>query len=110
MPATNWARNGWGAGAALHYVGGMTECQNNDCSVKTDGTMNPGHDIDAYFTLDVHASRDFNSFLGKSNFTVGMRNVFDKTPPIFYTTNTVSDTSTYDYLGRFMYVRLTQQF
>jgi outer membrane receptor protein involved in Fe transport len=114
--ATQWAKEGWGAGFNVRFVGAFTECQGGDCSEidNPDPDMKaPTHDIPSYATLDLHASKDFDWAVGKTTIAIGAQNVLDQDPPYVFTgagTLTVSDATNYDYLGRYFYLRLTQGF
>jgi len=120
-----WANAGWNAAATVHIVGPWHECYNNDCSTEglmasaaecadpTDGTgCNPIRDVDPYFTLNLQLGKEFKSPLGKTTFTIGVLNVADRSPPLLLSGGSInaSDASTYDYLGRFAYARLSQGF
>jgi outer membrane receptor protein involved in Fe transport len=120
-----WAKAGWNAAATVRFVGPWHECFNNDCSSAglmaaaqecadpMDGAgCNPIRDVDPYVTLNLQVGKEFTSPLGKTGFTVGVLNLFDKDPPLLYSGGsiTASDAATYDYLGRFVYARLSQSF
>src|SRR5262249_59418321 len=103
-----WANAGWSAGAGARFIGPWHECENNDCSA---ASMNPHRDIDPYVIFNAFVSKDFKSPLGTTGFTIGLLNALDKDPPFVYTASaTASDASTYDYIGRFLYLRLNQRF
>jgi iron complex outermembrane recepter protein len=113
-----WALSGWNAAANVRFVGGWHECYNNDCSdeglavAMEDGATAPIRDIDPYATLNLQVGKDFKSPIGRTSFSIGMINVFDADPPLLFSGGslTASDAATYDYLGRFMYARLSQAF
>jgi len=105
--AASWQHpSGAGAGFNLHLVGGFLECENNDCS---DGSAS--RDVDPYAKVDVFGSYAFQSTRGQTLVTLGVNNVFDRDPSLIYIGFAGdSDAATYDYLGRFFYARVTQQF
>jgi iron complex outermembrane receptor protein len=110
-----WDNGRLGAGAHVRYVGGFTECENNDCPSpggdSPDGTVALSRQVEGYLTGDVLGSITIDSSLGRTVLTVGVRNVLDSQPPVVYNGFTASsDAATYDFTGRFTYLRLTQQF
>jgi iron complex outermembrane recepter protein len=117
-----WDNGLIGAGAHVRYVGGFRECEGNDCmlGLNPDGSSRLPEDgsdrpitrfVEGYLTADVLGSLTLATALGQTMVTVGVRNVLDSQPPAVYNGFTASsDVSTYDYTGRFAYLRLTQQF
>jgi iron complex outermembrane receptor protein len=117
-----WDNGMLGAGAHVRYVGSFRECEDNDCKLGTypdgssrrpeEGYERPiTREVEDYLTADVLGSLTLSSGLGQTMLTVGVRNVLDRQPPAVYNGFTASsDVSTYDYTGRFAYLRLTQQF
>jgi iron complex outermembrane receptor protein len=110
-----WDNGKLGAGAHVRYVGGFTECENNDCQSldgdNPDGIVALSREVESYLTGDVLGSLTLDSSLGRTVLTVGVRNVLDRQPPVIYNGFTASsDAATYDFAGRFTYLRLTQQF
>ena len=104
----SWSRKPWDAGLSARYTSSIEECKDNDCSVGDDVSS---RDIGAYATVDLHGSYSFESPAGTSRLTVGMRNAFDAEPPRIYNGFTAtSDPTMYDFLGRYLYVRLLQDF
>jgi outer membrane receptor protein involved in Fe transport len=90
-------------GFNVKAVGGFLECENNDCNGGS-----PSRDVDAYARVDLFG--DF-TFARHTTLSVGVNNVLDRDPSLIYIGFAGdSDSSTYDYLGRFFYARLTQQF
>jgi outer membrane receptor protein involved in Fe transport len=67
-----------------------------------------------WFKADVFASYALKSRAGTTTLAVGVNNVLDKQPPVIYTGPAAnaanSDPATYDYMGRFVYARLSQLF
>jgi outer membrane receptor protein involved in Fe transport len=105
--STMWQHpGGAGAGVALRYVGSFKECDQNNCN---GGAMS--RDVAAWYKLDLHASYALKSAAGTTSFTVGVNNVLDRNPPLIYIGfQADSDAATYDYMGRFVYARLSQLF
>jgi outer membrane receptor protein involved in Fe transport len=106
-----WVRGGWNAGTNVRYIDGFKECQDNACNTDIGMPPAPSRDVDAYVTADLYAGYAFQSGAGRTSFTVGVNNVADQQPVVIYNGFLAnSDASTYDYLGRYVYVRLSQLF
>jgi iron complex outermembrane receptor protein len=109
-----WAKGGLGAGITGRYVGSFKECADQDtnpglCGISDANSHAFDRTISQYMPFDVFLSYALKSRAGTTSFAVGVQNVFDETPP--YSANAGaanSDPGTYDYLGRFFYLRLTQ--
>ncbi|MBC7978266.1 MAG: TonB-dependent receptor [Myxococcales bacterium] len=97
---------GAGAGVNVQFVGGFLECDGNDCN---GGELS--RDVAPYTKVDLFGSYALGSARRQTLLTVGVNNVLDRDPSLIYIGFAGdSDASTYDYLGRFFYARLTQQF
>lgn len=101
-------------GANLNYVGPVRECENNACLV---GRLEPGQtpplsrNVDSFLSTDVFASYRIPSLLGVTRVDLGMNNATDAEPPVFYNGIMAnSDPAGYDFLGRYLYCRLSQLF
>jgi outer membrane receptor protein involved in Fe transport len=107
----HWSHPGGGsAGFSLRFVGGYTECAANDCNNDHNLAV-ASHDVDRYFKLDLFGGYDFRSGIGKTTLQLGVNNAFDATPPVVYNAPAAnSDATTYDFVGRMVYVRLSQLF
>jgi outer membrane receptor protein involved in Fe transport len=115
-----WATDNVNAGAVGRYVASFDECSNTAdpttsqgglCNL-SDGTANGyRRRVSSYFQVDVHAGYRLASTLGKTSFFVGINNLFDKAPPYIYGAPLAnSDPNTYDFLGRYVYGRITHAF
>jgi outer membrane receptor protein involved in Fe transport len=97
MFTTQWNRGSWGANYKLRYIGKTEE------TVGT-STRNIGavlyHDLSGSYTMD-------NGLFLRA----GVDNVLDKQPPVSLTNLNINfDISTYDPVGRFMYLQLGWNF
>ncbi|HEX4417525.1 MAG TPA: TonB-dependent receptor [Kofleriaceae bacterium] len=102
--------SGASGGFILRFVGTYKECAANDCN-DGDNLAVASRDVDRYVKLDLYGGYDFRSGLGKTTLQLGVNNVFDTTPPIVYNAAAAnSDAATYDFIGRMVYVRLSQLF
>jgi len=122
VAGVNWGFQGFGAGLNMRYVGNFKECAREDggadgangggLCTPFPGTYTPGsRNVGQYVTFDGLVSYETSSSFGKSSVALGMRNIADKAPPIIYSGFTMnSDPGLYDYMGRFVYVRLSQRF
>ncbi len=100
-----WALGGLGAGVTARYVQSYVECASGFCSLDNSQQRT----VDAYMPFDLFLAYSLKSRAGTTAIAVGMNNVLDETPPYIYNAgNANSDPSTYDYLGRYYYVRLSQ--
>ncbi|HTE52830.1 MAG TPA: TonB-dependent receptor [Kofleriaceae bacterium] len=111
--STMWGLGGIGAGFNVRYIHKFRECRSadgtvvNDCSI--DGALS--RKVSANVTADALASYTFANPIGKTIVSGGVNNVLDQKPPNIYNGFiATSDSNTYDYMGRFFYVRLTQGF
>jgi outer membrane receptor protein involved in Fe transport len=107
---TTWALSGVDAGLNVRYVGGFKECMDNDCNTPENLQMY-SRDVDMNITGDLFAGYTSKNKVGTTRFTVGVNNITDQRPPLIYVGFAGdSDASTYDYMGRFFYARLSQLF
>jgi iron complex outermembrane recepter protein len=108
--STIWGYEGVGLGFNTRYIHGFRECgDTNDCTLENAEAVD--RDVDRNITGDVFASYALKSPVGQSSLTVGVNNVTDQNPPVIYNGFlATSDSSTYDFLGRFFYARFSQAF
>jgi len=98
---------GVGAGFNVRYVGSFEECPNRDCNHA--GGMS--REVAAWTKLDLFGSYSVNSKAGKTTLAVGVNNLMNKNPAVIYAGFAgTSDSATYDYMGRFLYARMSQLF
>jgi outer membrane receptor protein involved in Fe transport len=109
--SSNWAHpSGASGGFTLRFVGTYKECDGDDCNNDKNLAV-ASRDADRYFKLDLYGGYDFRSGIGKTTLQVGVNNLFDATPPVVYNAAAAnSDAATYDFVGRLVYVRLSQLF
>jgi outer membrane receptor protein involved in Fe transport len=104
---------GAGGGFNLRYVGAYKECKGNDCNTAENLEMS-SREVSQWFKLDVFASYAVKTRAGTTTLAVGVNNLLDSQPPVIYTGPAAnaanSDPGTYDYMGRFVYARLSQMF
>jgi outer membrane receptor protein involved in Fe transport len=102
-------------GVTSHFIGSSKECADSD------GVMNGfglcfqdaslSRVIRPYNTWDANVAYTLSSPIGKTTLAVGVNNAFDKRPVAIYNGFlAASDPSTYDFMGRFVYGRLAQNF
>jgi len=110
---TQWSLAGASAGFNVRYIHSYRECQNASGSTVNDCTIEDALDrkVKANVTADVMAGYTFASPVGKTQLSAGVNNIADQDPPKVYNGAAASsDADTYDYLGRFFYLRLSQLF
>lgn len=100
-----WAKGGLGAGVTARYVHSYKECASGLCT----SDDSESRTVDAYLPVDLFLAYSLKSRAGTTSIAAGVQNVLDTDPPYIYNAFSAnSDPSTYDYLGRFFYIRLTQ--
>jgi outer membrane receptor protein involved in Fe transport len=109
--SSHWSHPGGASGGfTLRYVGSYKECAGDDCNTPQNLAA-ASRDVDRYVKLDLFGGYDLPSFLGKTTLQVGVNNVFDAAPPLVYNAPAAnSDATTYDFLGRMVYLRMSQLF
>jgi iron complex outermembrane recepter protein len=110
--STSWAHQGYSAGLNLRYINAFKECENGDCSKDPMAEAEPlSRRIDTNVTADLFFGYSVKSTAGQTTLAVGVNNILDQDPPLIYSGFLAnSDASTYDFLGRYFYTRLTHQF
>ena len=106
-----WSMGPFAAGATLRYVGAYKECFDGGdfvCS-QDDGQQRR---VEPYTPFDLFVSYSVRDWAaGTTNVALGVNNVANTDPPFLATAFAAnSDPSTYDYVGRFVYARLTHSF
>ena len=93
------------------YVGGFMECQRDDCKglYRKDVAQEPtSRKVDPNSTFGLYGSYRLGTRMGASVMTVGINNIFNQRPAVIFNGFLgTSDASTYDFLGRYLYVRLS---
>ena len=113
--AATWSYGRVAAGGSARFLSGFDECADNDCHSLRDedeATRDQlSREVSAQLTFDGFASYELESRAGVTTLRFGVNNVRDEAPPAIYAGFAGnSDSSTYDYLGRFFYMRMTQAF
>jgi iron complex outermembrane receptor protein len=96
-----WTNGKFGAGLAAHYKSGYQDAAND---------LDPTHNVSSYTTFDTYGSYQVIKGLA---LTAGIRNMFDRDPPLSYQTTTFQagyDPRYTDPTGRTYYVRATYNF
>ena len=97
---------GAGAGFNMRYVGTFKECDLNNCIGGA-----PARDVAPWYKADLYGNYAVKSSAGTTSLTVGVNNMLDRKPSLIYIgLQSDSDASTYDYMGRFVYMRMSQTF
>lgn len=116
--SAQWNYKGWGAGGVGRFVGSFKECGTPGADSQSSGGLCyvaadvPSRDVGTNVVLDLHASYSFGHFGGGNmSIAVGVNNVFDQAPQYVYSAALAnSDPSVYDYLGRYFYTRIKENF
>jgi outer membrane receptor protein involved in Fe transport len=109
--SSDWVhRSGASAGFTLRFVGTYKECAGNDCNSDHNLAV-ASRDVDRYVKVDLFGGYEVRSGAGTTTLQVGVNNLFDASPPVVYNAAAAnSDATTYDFIGRMVYVRLSQHF
>ncbi len=109
--SSTWVHpRGASAGFSLRFVGAYQECAGNDCNTAAT-RAGASRAVTAYAKLDLFGGYDLRSRIGKTTVQVGLNNVFDAAPPVVYNAAAAnSDATAYDFVGRMVYARVSQQF
>jgi len=114
LASASWGLGGFGAGGTVHYTGNIKQCAAAD-GTSTGGVCynNPLHmerDVGSYATFDFFGSYNFKTVAGTTSVSVGVNNLFDAAPRTIYgALEPNSDPTAYDFMGRFVYIRLGQR-
>ena len=113
-----WGLAGFSLGVNSKFIGNFHECGTSSgtfngtslCS-SSGGTPQFKRLVPAYVTVDLFASYTLRSPVGRTSLGVGVNNVGDHKPEVIYNGFlAASDPTAYDYMGRFVYGRLSHQF
>jgi outer membrane receptor protein involved in Fe transport len=110
-----WGLGNLGAGVSTKVFSGFKECGNVFGDFSGDGLCYVDttfqRDVKAWSSSDLFVAYNLASFAGKTAVTLGVNNVLDAKPAKIYNTfASATDQYTYDQVGRFFYVRLTQSY
>ncbi len=101
--------SGAGAGFILRYIGSYRECASDDCNLEQN--LATARDVDRYFKLDLFGSYTLHTPAGTTTVQLGVNNVLDATPPLIYNAPAAnSDATAYDFLGRMVYMRISERY
>ena len=92
------------------YIGGFEECEDDDCKgiYRSDVDAPKVRAIEANSIFSLQGSYELGSGFGNSVVTLGINNILDQAPAVIFNGFLgTSDARTYDFLGRYMYLRLT---
>jgi len=110
-----WALRGFGAGLSTRFIGSYKEC--GDSAGDFSGTglcyedSRYSRKVSSYSTYDAFVSYALTSSVGKTSVGLGVNNLTDAKPPAIYNAFTASaDPTAYDFMGRYLYVRLTHKY
>jgi len=109
--ATRWSHpSGLAVGVNLHYLGRHLACGQGDCVA---GSLSG---VGGWNEVDLHGSYAFDSPAGTTTLSLGINNALDAAPPIPSLVgggrlpSELGGGSSYDLVGRFIYLRLAQRF
>ena len=113
LAGVNWNLGSWDANWRIHYVGPLS-IGNEDVRQGTsaDGGF-PGVELRFGAQVEHSLALGYNFDKINTRIDVGVDNVFDKQPPLFYQNNVLNsntDVNTYDTLGRYYWARVSVKF
>jgi len=110
----SWARDALAAGVNMRFINGFKECENNDCqidSTEADAAQPISRMVQDYYTFDANVSYDLELKSGTAGAQFGVNNLLNAKPVLVANGFLASsDASTYDYMGRYFYLRLTYNY
>jgi iron complex outermembrane receptor protein len=107
----NWARDALSGGVNMRFINGFKECENNDCQIQEDAPAPISRMVHDYYTFDANVAYDFQAAAGNAGVQLGVNNLFNTKPAMVANGFLASsDAATYDYLGRYFYLRLTYNY
>lgn len=108
----SYANGGWYGSFNTRMRQGFKECENNSCQ-QPDASAPPPRtrNVSGYFAADLNLGYKLSHSGGSvTNYSFGINNVFDATPPYIVNGFTAaSDGTAYDYMGRYFYLRLSHE-
>src|SRR5205085_9361430 len=115
LTGLTWANRGFQAGVNTRYVSSFTECGTSSGNYAGTGLCYVSsvysRRVEAYNQWDLFASYVLPTSFGKTTFTAGINNAFDRNPSAIYNGFTAaSDPTAYDFMGRFVYARVGHTF
>jgi iron complex outermembrane recepter protein len=107
-----WARDALSAGVNMRYISGFKECESNTCNVEDETAAPPiSRSVHPYAAFDANVAYDFDTKVGTAGAQFGVNNLLDAKPAVVANGFLASsDAATYDYMGRYFYLRLTYNY
>jgi hypothetical protein len=108
----SWARDALSAAVNMRFINGFKECENNSCTVQDESAPPPlFRNVTDYYAFDASVMYDLETTAGTVTGQLGVNNLFDAAPAIVANGFLASsDAATYDYMGRYFFVRLTYNY
>ncbi len=109
----NWNDGPWDASWRMQYIGRETIGSADPSQHETADGAFPHYTVPVPSIVYSYAQVGYTIQPINTHISVGVDNVFDKQPPLFYQTNVINantDVNTYDTLGRFYWVRASVKF
>jgi iron complex outermembrane receptor protein len=108
-----WGLDPFNANVLLRWINGFRECEDNACAVQDPDSAPPlSRRVTPYATIDLALGYKLPRASGlNTTITLGVNNLLDTTPALIYSGFLAqSDAATYDYLGRYFFVRAAHSF
>jgi iron complex outermembrane receptor protein len=96
----------------MRFINGFKECEFNACNVTDPEAPAPlFRDVRDYYAFDASVMYDLETKAGTITSQLGVNNLFDADPAIVANGFLASsDAATYDYMGRYFFLRLTYNY
>jgi iron complex outermembrane recepter protein len=107
-----WARDALSAGVNMRFINGFKECEFNACNVDDEDAAAPRfRTVEDYYTFDANVAYDWETKIGTAGAQFGVNNLFNRKPAVVANGFLASsDAATYDYMGRYFYLRLSYNY
>ena len=113
LASVNWNLGNWDANWRIHYVGPLT-VGNEDLRQGTSADAGfPGVEVNYGAQVENSVAVGYNFDKINTRVDVGVDNIFDKQPPLFFQNNVINantDVNTYDTIGRYFWARVGVKF
>lgn len=100
-----WLYGPFGVSTEARYIGSLKECAGGCVN-----TPELSREVRSNLVFDLAGSYGLKGPLGVTTVMIGVRNVFDSAPPKIFTAAENNTDPTYDFMGRYVWARVTQTF
>ncbi|UXI67622.1 TonB-dependent receptor plug domain-containing protein [Tahibacter amnicola] len=113
LAGLSWGLGSWDANWRVRYIGGVNVGNEDERQgTSADGSI-PGVELHYGAHVEHNLAVGYNIEPINTRLDIGIDNVFDKQPPLFFQNNVINantDVNTYDTVGRYFWGRVTVKF